>query len=89
MLSAFADALDVKITEIDPNTPLKNYGLESMVVVNITAELSDWLGVRVSPTLVYDFPTVTLLAKHLGELVGGSRSMVWYHSKTLLPCAGS
>ncbi|KAH3758680.1 beta-ketoacyl synthase [Pelomyxa schiedti] len=69
LTAEFAEALQSSPTAIDIDTPLRNFGVESMVVVNITAALSDWLGVRVSPALVYDFPTISLLSKHLAELM--------------------
>eukprot|EP01105_Mastigella_eilhardi_P023980 TRINITY_DN6146_c0_g1_i1.p1 TRINITY_DN6146_c0_g1~~TRINITY_DN6146_c0_g1_i1.p1 ORF type:complete len:4755 (+),score=1300.44 TRINITY_DN6146_c0_g1_i1:55-14265(+) len=71
MVEQFADALHTKASAIDPDMPLKNYGLESMTVVGISSELSAWLNVRVSPTLVFDYPTISMLSAKLAELAGG------------------
>jgi acyl carrier protein len=35
------------------------------VAIGLTGDLEDWLGTRLDPTLLYDYPTVAALAKHL------------------------
>jgi len=51
--------------QIDLREPLAAYGLDSMAVVNLSGELEAWLGRKLSPTLVYDYPTVESLARFL------------------------
>ena len=64
----FADALHVEARELDPSAPLSNYGLQSVTVMDIAAQLSQWIGFKISPNIVYDFPTINALTKHLAEL---------------------
>ncbi|HEY9801605.1 MAG TPA: type I polyketide synthase [Leptolyngbyaceae cyanobacterium] len=51
--------------EIDTQQPLFNYGLSSLAAVSISGELQEWLGREVSPTLLYDYPTIESLARYL------------------------
>ncbi|KWF10189.1 beta-ketoacyl synthase [Burkholderia ubonensis] len=51
--------------DLDPNAPFSAYGLDSKDAIMLTGELQDWLGQPVSPTVVYDFPSISLLARHL------------------------
>ncbi|MGZ2745006.1 hybrid fatty acyl-AMP ligase/type I polyketide synthase [Burkholderia stagnalis] len=49
---------------LDPDAPFSVYGLESKDAIMLSGELQDWLGQPVSPTVVYDFPSISLLARH-------------------------
>ncbi len=51
--------------KIDPDAPFSIYGLDSKDAIMLSGELQDWLGLPVSPTVVYDFPSISLLARHL------------------------
>jgi acyl carrier protein len=52
---------------IDIQETFANYGLGSRTAVNISGELEHWLGRRLPVTLVWDFPTIELLARALAE----------------------
>jgi len=60
----------IPIETIDTTVPFANYELDSMEAVNLAGELEDWLGVELEPTLVWDYPTIDKLARHLANLVG-------------------
>ncbi|VWC73723.1 beta-ketoacyl synthase N-terminal-like domain-containing protein [Burkholderia contaminans] len=51
--------------KIDPDAPFSVHGLDSKDAIMLSGELQDWLGRPVSPTVVYDFPSISLLARHL------------------------
>eukprot|EP00727_Mastigamoeba_balamuthi_P011460 m51a1_g6937 putative beta-ketoacyl synthase (4857) ;mRNA; f:212997-229652 len=68
----FGDAMHVDPRELDPEAPLSNYGLQSVVVTEITGQLSRWLGHKVSPNVVYDFPTLSALTRHLAGVASSS-----------------
>ncbi|TDQ43896.1 FAD-dependent oxidoreductase [Actinorugispora endophytica] len=55
---------------IDPHAPLDDYLLDSLAVAEVQGQLSDWLGFRVSPTLLLELPTADAVALHLADLVG-------------------
>lgn len=51
--------------EIDINLPFARLGLDSTAAVALTGDLEDILGLTLDPTLVFEFPTIARLAKHL------------------------
>ncbi len=51
--------------DVDVQEPLDSYGLSSMAVVSLSGELGNWLGCNISPTLVYDYPTIKTLAQYV------------------------
>ncbi len=57
--------LDVDPAEVDVKKPFSEYGLDSMVAVSISGEMELWLERRLSPTLIFDYPTIDRLASHL------------------------
>ena len=50
---------------IDFHEPIVGYGLDSMHVVALAADLEDWLGIRFGENPLVDHPTIDALAKHL------------------------
>jgi acyl transferase domain-containing protein/acyl-CoA synthetase (AMP-forming)/AMP-acid ligase II/acyl carrier protein len=54
--------------EIDIRQPLVQYGLSSLAAVGISGDLQEWLGRELSPTLLYDYPTIESLAQYLAGL---------------------
>ncbi|MCX4165234.1 MULTISPECIES: beta-ketoacyl synthase N-terminal-like domain-containing protein [Paraburkholderia] len=57
---------------IDPDAPFSAYGLESKDAIALSGELQDWLGVPIAPTVVYDFPSISILARHLSGTTNDS-----------------
>ncbi len=56
---------------VEIETPFVNYGLDSVKTVQLAAKLEDWLGRKISPTLVYDYPNILTLSQYLaGENLG-------------------
>jgi acyl-CoA synthetase (AMP-forming)/AMP-acid ligase II/acyl carrier protein len=54
--------------EINPDLPLNSYVLDSVSAVMIATELQEWLGRTVSPTVIYDSPSLSVLAGRLADL---------------------
>jgi acyl transferase domain-containing protein/acyl-CoA synthetase (AMP-forming)/AMP-acid ligase II/pimeloyl-ACP methyl ester carboxylesterase/acyl carrier protein len=67
LVTNIAQRLDVSPSEIDIREPLASYGLDSVQAVRLSAELEDWLGRKLLPTLAYDYPTIEALANYLGD----------------------
>lgn len=65
LIDKVATHIEAAPEEIDIQEPFSNYGLSSRTAVGLAGELERWLGRRLSPTLVWDFPTIELMAKHL------------------------
>jgi acyl carrier protein len=56
-------------TEIDPATPLTDYGLDSVYALTLSGEMEDRLSVRLDPTVMWDHQTINELVSHLLGLV--------------------
>ncbi|PSF39268.1 beta-ketoacyl synthase [Aphanothece hegewaldii CCALA 016] len=72
LVTNIAQRLDVSPSEIDIREPLASYGLDSVQAVRLSAELEDWLGRKLSPTLAYDYPSIEALANYLGVVETGA-----------------
>jgi phthiocerol/phenolphthiocerol synthesis type-I polyketide synthase D len=60
-----ADLLELPWGEIDPHTPLIDFGLSSRDAVELAGRIGDHLAITVEPTLLWEYPTITALAAHL------------------------
>ena len=68
-----ARMLGVKPEVISVHDPLVEYGLDSVEAIALSGELSDHLGRRWPPTLVWDYPTITELSCFLAaQMKGGA-----------------
>jgi 3-oxoacyl-(acyl-carrier-protein) synthase/acyl carrier protein len=60
-----AEPLGIRSDEVDIRAPLAGFGIGSLQAVRLAAELEEWLGRKLPPTLVYDYPTIVALAGFL------------------------
>ena len=65
LIDRLAERLAVARESIDPREPFASYGLTSREAVVLSGELEDWLHRTLSPTLVWDHPTIESLARFL------------------------
>jgi acyl transferase domain-containing protein/acyl-CoA synthetase (AMP-forming)/AMP-acid ligase II/acyl carrier protein len=65
IVAQIAERIGIDPDELDVRKPLRSYGLDSVANVAITGDLGVWLGRELSPTLIYDHPTIEDLAQHL------------------------
>ena len=59
-----ARTLDLPDT-IDPEMTFARLGLDSANSVFLIVELEDWLGLELTPDLLFEHPTIGELARHL------------------------
>ena len=52
---------------IDPRWSFERNGVDSLSGVTLSVELGEWLGRRLEPTLVWDYPSIRALATALGQ----------------------
>jgi acyl carrier protein len=60
--------------DIDPQVPLAEYGIDSLVALNLYGDVEEELGLPVDVTVVLDYPTVAALAEHLSQQAEDSSS---------------
>ena len=65
LVSKVAKQLKVNPQDVDIWEPFARYGLDSMAAISIVGDLEEWLGRELSPTLVYDYPNISVLVEYL------------------------
>jgi acyl carrier protein len=65
LVSYLAESLEIDPDEVDVTIPFDRYGLDSSAAVGLIGELEDWLGCELDPTLLYDYPTIEVVALYL------------------------
>ncbi|MFQ5794226.1 MAG: AMP-binding protein [Candidatus Bipolaricaulia bacterium] len=76
LVSQISGRLGMDPDDIDIGQPFVQYGLDSIQAVSIAQELETWLGLSLSPTLAWDYPTIEALSRHLIEEFKTSESAV-------------
>jgi acyl transferase domain-containing protein/acyl-CoA synthetase (AMP-forming)/AMP-acid ligase II/acyl carrier protein len=76
LIAKVAQQLQVSSQEIKVFEPLAQYGLDSLAAVRISGELQEWLKREISPTILYDYPTIQALAQYLVGTVAVSSDLV-------------
>ena len=56
--------------QIDTHHPFAHYGLDSVAAAGLSGELGDWLGKPLPATVVYEYPTIDALARHVAGMPG-------------------
>ena len=67
LISNIATLVEIDPANIDIKKPLEYYGMDSMQAMHLSGDLADWVGRQLSPTVVWDYPTIELLASHLAK----------------------
>ncbi len=65
LIKKLAEKLDLPIDEIDSKRDFLDYSLNSIEAVNLSGELESFLGRRLSPTLLWDYQNIEVLAQYL------------------------
>lgn len=65
LVSKIAEVTGLAQQEIGEWEPFTAFGLVSRDVIMLSGELEDWLGRRLSPTLLYDYASLGALARYL------------------------
>lgn len=60
-----SEELAIPHYEIDEEKSFADFGLDSMSAVCIAGELEEWIGVDISATLLWDYPTIRVLSNYL------------------------
>lgn len=66
-----AASVRIPAENIDFEAPLSEYGLDSVYVLSLCADIEDRYGIEVEPTLLWDHPAIGPLADALSPLIAG------------------
>lgn len=56
-------------SDLGPQDPFADYGLDSLSAVELIGKLEESLGLKLSPTVAWTYPTPADLSRHLAELL--------------------
>jgi acetyltransferase-like isoleucine patch superfamily enzyme/acyl carrier protein len=62
-----AKELNVPPSEIDPAVKFARLGIDSTIAITFTIDLADWLGVELPSDIMFEYPTIADLARHLAQ----------------------
>jgi acyl carrier protein len=65
LIAKLAERLDLDPQQINPQKEFNDYGLNSIEAVSLSGDLENFLGCRLPPTLLWDYPTIEALARYL------------------------
>ncbi len=63
--------LDNPSIAVGPELTFAQMGLDSASAAYFIVELEEWLGTELDPELVYEYPTIARLARHIAARRGG------------------
>lgn len=72
LIDWIAKELEMPATEIDTGHSLLDYSMSSVTATILVGDLEDWLDLTLSPTLVWDYPSIDAMTDHLLEQAAGS-----------------
>jgi phthiocerol/phenolphthiocerol synthesis type-I polyketide synthase D len=67
LVTRIADALHVSPDDIGVKTPFAELGVSSMSAAELAGDLEDMLDRTLPTTLLWDYPTIERLARHLAD----------------------
>ncbi|MFJ9458817.1 acyl carrier protein [Kitasatospora sp. NPDC101447] len=67
LVDCVAAHLERPADTVDPAARLSDYGLDSLYVLSVAAELEDHLDISLDPTVMWDNPTIDALSAALVE----------------------
>lgn len=71
-----AEALGLSPEQIDPAQPLASYGIGSVEALGLVGDLEEWLMLQISPSLIWDYPTISTVAHYLAGEVQVQSTMI-------------
>lgn len=64
-----AELLEIEPSEIDENYEFERFGINSSAAVSLVGDLEEWLGFELSPSLFFEFNTISQVSQHLAQMV--------------------
>ena len=59
------ERLKITINSVDSNISFADYGIDSVLAMELTQDLEDWLKFSLDYTILWNFPTIQSLSEHL------------------------
>ncbi len=68
LIEQISGLLAIDAATIDIRAPFSSFGLSSRDAILLSGDLEEWLDRRLSPTLIYEYPTIEALASFLSAV---------------------
>jgi len=72
LITHLAALMRVNPDEVHVQEPFTNFGLNSIDAVSLSGDLEDYLNRPLPATLLWDFPTIETLSRHLSAETAGN-----------------
>ena len=83
LVEHIAEHKQIAAHTIDRHAPFVQFGLNSLEIIGFSGALEQWLGCSLSPTLLYDYPSIDALARYLEDVLRDRPQE--YNESTLIP----
>ena len=70
--SYLSQLMDIPAHDIDVDSPLERYGLDSIGAAGLSGHLSEALKIELSPDMAYDYPTIASITEYLASILPAS-----------------
>lgn len=67
LIKKISQATELPVDQIGIDTTFADFGLNSISAVSISTELESLLGRELSPTLIWDYPTIREVSQYLSQ----------------------
>jgi acyl transferase domain-containing protein/acyl carrier protein len=74
LINRVAELLNTDPGKIDIETAFSGYGLSSLDAVILSGEMEDFMGRRLYPTIIFDYPNIASLSDYLSQNTGEEKS---------------
>jgi acyl carrier protein len=65
LIARIAALIDQPETAIEIGQPFSSFALDSVATIGLTGTLQEWLGIKLPATLLWEYPSIESLARHL------------------------
>ncbi|WCM91933.1 acyl carrier protein [Acidovorax sp. NCPPB 2350] len=70
LVDYLARKLSIDPKKIDTEATFAEYGVDSMIAIVMSGDLSSWAACDLNPTALYEYPSISALSQHVCELKG-------------------
>ena len=70
LISKIAQKVSMSPHRVERHQPFSSFGIDSIAAVSLVGDMEEWTGCRLSPTLMYDYPNIEALARHVATELG-------------------
>ena len=68
LIERIAGELEIEKTDIRIDEPVASFGIDSITMVQYSADLEDWLNISIDPAELYKFTTIEEISTYISEL---------------------